>query len=50
MINAFVGLASIWDYNIFWKELENNIKQGEIVSAFNNINVYPSFKTKQLIG
>jgi NDP-sugar pyrophosphorylase family protein/quercetin dioxygenase-like cupin family protein len=46
--NAFIGLASIWDFDIFWKELENNIKKGEIVSAFNNINVYPSFKAKHL--
>jgi len=46
--NAFIGLASIWDFNIFWNELENNIKNGEIVSAFENPSKYPSFKTKQL--
>jgi len=46
--NAFIGLASIWDFNIFWSELENNIKNGEIVSAFENPSKYPSFKTKQL--
>lgn len=44
--NAFIGLASIWDFDIFWKELENNIQNGEIVSAFNNPSSYPSFKTK----
>lgn len=46
--NAFIGLASIWDFDIFWKELENNIEKGEIVSAFNKITVYPSFKAKHL--
>jgi hypothetical protein len=46
--NAFIGLASIWDYDIFWKQLESNIKKGEIVSAFNNNEAYPNFKVKQL--
>lgn len=46
--NAFIGLASIWDYEIFWKELETNIKDGELVSAFENPKNYPSFKTKIL--
>jgi len=45
---AFIGLASIWDYNTFWSQLETNIEQGEIVSAFLNPKVYPTFKTKQL--
>lgn len=46
--NAFIGLASIWDYQIFWNELEANIKSGEIVSAFENISKYPGFKAKHL--
>jgi len=46
--NAFIGIASIWDYDVFWKELESNIIEGEMVSAFNNISNYPSFKSKQL--
>jgi NDP-sugar pyrophosphorylase family protein/mannose-6-phosphate isomerase-like protein (cupin superfamily) len=46
--SAFIGLASIWDYEIFWNELETNIKNGEIVSAFENISKYPSFKAKHL--
>jgi NDP-sugar pyrophosphorylase family protein/quercetin dioxygenase-like cupin family protein len=45
---AFIGLASIWDYNIFWNELETNIKNGEIVSAFKNTSKYPNFKAKHL--
>lgn len=45
---AFIGLASVWDYDIFWKQLENNMVNGEIVTAFNNPNLYPSFKTKDL--
>jgi NDP-sugar pyrophosphorylase family protein/mannose-6-phosphate isomerase-like protein (cupin superfamily) len=46
--NAFIGLASIWDYQIFWNELEANMKSGEIVSAFENISKYPGFKAKHL--
>jgi NDP-sugar pyrophosphorylase family protein/mannose-6-phosphate isomerase-like protein (cupin superfamily) len=46
--NAFIGLASIWDYDIFWSELEANMKNGEIVSAFENISKYPGFKAKHL--
>jgi NDP-sugar pyrophosphorylase family protein/quercetin dioxygenase-like cupin family protein len=46
--NAFIGLASIWDYDVFWSELENNMKNGEIVSAFENISKYPGFKAKHL--
>jgi NDP-sugar pyrophosphorylase family protein/mannose-6-phosphate isomerase-like protein (cupin superfamily) len=46
--NAFIGLASIWDYNVFWNELETNMKNGEIVSAFENISKYPGFKAKHL--
>jgi choline kinase/mannose-6-phosphate isomerase-like protein (cupin superfamily)/thiamine kinase-like enzyme len=46
--NAFIGLAGIWDYEIFWKELETNILNGEIVSAFNFPKMYPSFKAKKL--
>ena len=45
---AFIGLASIWDYQIFWDELEANMKNGEIVSAFENISKYPGFKAKHL--
>jgi NDP-sugar pyrophosphorylase family protein/mannose-6-phosphate isomerase-like protein (cupin superfamily) len=46
--NAFIGLASIWDYQIFWNELEANMKNGEIVSAFEDISKYPGFKAKHL--
>lgn len=46
--NAFIGLASIWDYEIFWNQLESNIKNGEIVSAFETPSLYPSFKVKHL--
>jgi hypothetical protein len=46
--NAFIGLASIWDFDIFWKELESNTQNGEIVSAFDNLGKYPSFKAKHL--
>ena len=46
--NAFIGLASIWDYEIFWSELEANMKNGEVVSAFENIGKYSKFKAKHL--
>ena len=46
--NAFIGLASIWDYEIFWNELESNIENGEIVSAFKISSKYPLFKVKHL--
>lgn len=46
--NAFIGLASIWDYEVFWSELEANMKNGELVSAFENTTKYPRFKAKHL--
>ena len=46
--NGFIGLASILDYNTFWTELENNMQDGEIVSAFDNISAYKEFKGKVL--
>lgn len=46
--NAFIGLASIWDYEVFWSELEANMKNGELVSAFENTTKYPNFKAKHL--
>jgi choline kinase/mannose-6-phosphate isomerase-like protein (cupin superfamily) len=45
---AFIGLAGIWDYGVFWKQLEDNIVEGEIVSAFNIPSNYPTFKAKKL--
>lgn len=45
---AFIGIASIWDYEVFWNELEKNMKNGELVHAFNNLKSYPSFKAKKL--
>ena len=46
--NAFIGLGSILDYQIFWDELSKNILNGEIVSAFTNPKNYPTFKIKKL--
>ena len=43
--NAFIGLASIWDYDIFWKELGDS---SEVVAAFANPSAYPTFKAKEL--
>jgi choline kinase len=36
--NAFIGIAGIYDYKIFWKELD--VKSNEIVSAFYNTKNY----------
>ena len=46
--NAFIGLASIWDYDIFWNELETKMISGELVAAFTDSKKYPSFKAKPL--
>jgi NDP-sugar pyrophosphorylase family protein/mannose-6-phosphate isomerase-like protein (cupin superfamily) len=45
---AFIGLAGIWDYEVFWEQLETNIIDGEIVSAFKIPSNYPTFKSKKL--
>lgn len=46
--NAFIGLASIWDYSIFWNKLESNINDTELVSAWYVPNIYPTLKSKKL--
>jgi choline kinase/thiamine kinase-like enzyme/mannose-6-phosphate isomerase-like protein (cupin superfamily) len=47
--NAFIGVAGIKDYEIFWNNLENMIQDtGEIVNAFLNITDYPVLKAKTL--
>jgi NDP-sugar pyrophosphorylase family protein/mannose-6-phosphate isomerase-like protein (cupin superfamily) len=45
---AFIGMAGIFDYEIFWNELETNLIDGEIVTAFQNPSVYPTLKVKKL--
>lgn len=45
---AFIGLAGIWDYGVFWNELTNNIISGELVSAFNDPSKYLTFRAKKL--
>jgi len=44
-VNAFIGLAGIYDYEIFWNELD--VDSGEIVSAYYNIDKYSNMKAKQ---
>tara|TARA_R100001129_G_scaffold131762_1_gene93396 strand:+ start:190 stop:2115 length:1926 start_codon:yes stop_codon:yes gene_type:complete len=47
--HAFIGLAGIKDYEIFWHELDKNMKSsGEVVSAFYNIKAYEDFKAYEL--
>ena len=45
---AFIGLAGIWDYNVFWNQLEKRTINGELVSAFEAPLEYPTFKIKKL--
>jgi len=44
---AFIGLASIVDYEIFWNKLEK-VEDGELVSAFLSYSDYKNFKVKRL--
>lgn len=44
---AFIGLCAIRDYEIFWNQLEKNIKDtGEMVCAFYDPKKYPSLEAK----
>lgn len=45
---AFIGLASVWDYSIFWNQLESNSEDTELVSAWYNPVIYPTLKSKEL--
>lgn len=45
---AFIGLASIWDYSIFWNQLESNSEDTELVSVWYNPVIYPTLKSKEL--
>lgn len=44
--NAFVGLAAIWDYSVFWQQLQLNPNDSELVSAWYHPKSYPSLKCK----
>lgn len=46
--HAFIGLAAIWDYSIFWNQLESNSKDTELVAAWYNPKLYPTLKSKEL--
>lgn len=46
--DAFIGIASISDYEVFWSELKSQMQKGELVDAFNNPSKYPDFKIKSL--
>ena len=45
---AFIGLSSVWDYSIFWNQLESNFEDTELVSAWYNPSIYPTLKSKEL--
>ena len=42
--HAFIGVAGITDYELFWSELKSNIKKGELVPAFFNPEKYKNFR------
>lgn len=44
--NAFMGLAAIRDYAVFWRELQ--AADGELVGAWRNPSAYPTLKAKTL--
>ncbi len=41
---AFIGLAGVYDYKIFWENLD--VDGGEIVSAYFDIDKYPAIRGK----
>jgi len=45
---AFIGLAAIRDYQVFWDCLSSAIQNGELVSAWYNASKYPQLKIKVL--
>ncbi len=45
---AYIGLAGIFDYEIYWRELAQNIQNGENISAWSDPTAYPSLKAKEL--
>lgn len=46
--NAFIGLCAILDFEVFWDKLEANSEDGEMVTAFYDLNGYNPIKTKKL--
>lgn len=46
--HAFIGLAAIWDYSIFWNQLESNSKDTELISAWYVPKSYPTLKSKEI--
>jgi len=45
--NAFIGLAAIRDYEIFWAELGKSASH-ELIAAWRNPSAYPSLRAKEL--
>lgn len=47
--HAFIGLCGIFDFKVFWHELEKNMgDSGELVSAFYDVGAYSSFVAKPM--
>jgi choline kinase/quercetin dioxygenase-like cupin family protein len=46
--HAFIGIAGIQDYEVFWNELNKSITNGELVSSFENTEKYKNFHVKIL--
>lgn len=43
---AFIGLCAILDYDVFWDNLGRNLKKGELVDAFIEVEKFPSLSAK----
>ncbi len=38
---AFMGLCGVLDYDLFWRQLENNLNNGELVDMFVDVSGFP---------
>ena len=47
---AFIGIASITDHKIFWDQLRENIKNGELINAFFKPDKFQILRQNILIG
>ena len=45
--DAFIGVAAILDYNVFWNQLENSPIH-ELVSAWGEVGQYPTLRSRTL--
>jgi NDP-sugar pyrophosphorylase family protein/mannose-6-phosphate isomerase-like protein (cupin superfamily) len=46
--NAFIGLCGIYEFDVFWQNLEKTLSDGEMVSAFLDVKTYKKITAKKL--